>query len=1120
MAEIIQIKIEALTKDAQKELRKFVKSTNARFDGISKNSKSVATDVQKISKSINNLSGSFLQLGAAFGAFVGIRATVRSFQALAGAAQEYENALIGLTAVGKTAGVSVDQMNMAVQDLASDGLVPVTDISNSLKQLLSKGFNLEESIRLFRVMKDAASFNRQAIFTLGEAIVSTSEGIKNDNSIKTDNVGITRNISLMHKDFAKQLGKTIGQLTEAEKRQAILNGFTKEGLRFTGNAVALTQTYSGAISKLSFAFNKFTVFLGKFITESPQVKAIIDTIAASLNLLTKGLSANSKSLREDFKSGVIAFVNAGGIAITFIDVFARSLKSIPLVGKLAFLTLKEVTTRPIIEIARGALFAVDLIIKSFKAIPPIIIGAFQGILAASIVPFVKIEEAISNLLIKTGRIKEPLNFFTKQFMTLGQNASETGDAVKKVFTSESGINKFIGRIDQLNGTFKDNAKEVLNTGKQIKKVFSDRTDLENTAEGFARLSDKISELGNKKDLSSITKDIKAIKGELSATAQESERLRQERAKSNKTLLDTLAKQLEASAGTELEVARRTEASRQKIISDGLMFGQISREKAAQLRIQLAQKTAEEERKAIVAATKDPIGFAINTASFKTAIKGIGVQFQNLFARGIGGIKGGSLKSFSKGIGKSLSKVKGKDIATFGLGIANSVAQGAKGATKLISGIAAASLGPFGQAAGPLLEVFAQGPEETRKMVKAFADAIPEITQNIVESAPVFVEEFVNQLPRIIDGLVEKIPTLINGLIAATPRLTTEIAKSLAFKVPLELLRSLPEIIEALAVGIAKELPNALINQKKEIGIAIFKGFTEGFKDIGNFFKKIFKFDGKGKGPVEKFLNFDFPFIKFASGGFIPGNPVFKGDSEKNDTVPALLSPGEVVVPRTAVSGGPGKVVQFLKDIGVPGFGFGKFIKRVTRSATETVKKAAAPTLGDVLGTSSPLGRIAGPLFDKLVQFAGKIGLPTGVFEAVQSLRTFGSDIKLTDVVKDPIGAIKGATRNIANKFQDQFRGMMKIPGLENGGLIPSGFPNDTFVAGLSSGENVVSQDLNRKLDSFIDNASQTQEVNQALLLNLVDLVRSPQVVNSEVRLDNETFANIILNLSRDNQRLA
>lgn len=37
------------------------------------------------------------------------------------------------------------------------------------------------------------------------------------------------------------------------------------------------------------------------------------------------------------------------------------------------------------------------------------------------------------------------------------------------------------------------------------------------------------------------------------------------------------------------------------------------------------------------------------------------------------------------------------------------------------------------------------------------------------------------------------------------------------------------------------------------------------------------------------------------GGEVPGRPVVSGDSQKNDTVPTMLSPGEIVIPRSAAS---------------------------------------------------------------------------------------------------------------------------------------------------------------------------------------------------------------------------
>lgn len=49
------------------------------------------------------------------------------------------------------------------------------------------------------------------------------------------------------------------------------------------------------------------------------------------------------------------------------------------------------------------------------------------------------------------------------------------------------------------------------------------------------------------------------------------------------------------------------------------------------------------------------------------------------------------------------------------------------------------------------------------------------------------------------------------------------------------------------------------------------------------------------------------------GGNVPGHPVVPGDSVKNDRIHALLSPGEVVIPRT-ISHNPDRVKQFVTGL--------------------------------------------------------------------------------------------------------------------------------------------------------------------------------------------------------------
>jgi hypothetical protein len=72
-----------------------------------------------------------------------------------------------------------------------------------------------------------------------------------------------------------------------------------------------------------------------------------------------------------------------------------------------------------------------------------------------------------------------------------------------------------------------------------------------------------------------------------------------------------------------------------------------------------------------------------------------------------------------------------------------------------------------------------------------------------------------------------------------------------------------------------------------------------------------------------------PMQKMSGGGVIPGKALVKGDSPLNDVKPTLLSPGEVVVPRTVVKKGPKAIASFadalLKSKQPDDSGYGKVL---------------------------------------------------------------------------------------------------------------------------------------------------------------------------------------------------
>lgn len=111
--------------------------------------------------------------------------------------------------------------------------------------------------------------------------------------------------------------------------------------------------------------------------------------------------------------------------------------------------------------------------------------------------------------------------------------------------------------------------------------------------------------------------------------------------------------------------------------------------------------------------------------------------------------------------------------------------------------------------------------------------------------------------------------------------------------------------------------------------------------------------GAGKGSFSTFAdeykkawaqpNFtpDTHFIPFKSGGQVPGVASVPGDSQTNDTVPAMLSPGEIVIPRSRASD-PEMAKEFIdhimsrKKAKEPGQGYSKVLE-AHRAMTAAIK---------------------------------------------------------------------------------------------------------------------------------------------------------------------------------------
>ena len=135
------------------------------------------------------------------------------------------------------------------------------------------------------VFKNTAAFGRQSSYSMGEAIQSAAEGLKNENSVLVDNVGVTKNVAKMWDEYAKSIGTTANNLTLAQKRQAEVNGIIEESKFQMGDAKAYTETYAGRMAQLNSAFVNLKTAVGNVV--APIAQMFIPVLTMAFNAVTR-----------------------------------------------------------------------------------------------------------------------------------------------------------------------------------------------------------------------------------------------------------------------------------------------------------------------------------------------------------------------------------------------------------------------------------------------------------------------------------------------------------------------------------------------------------------------------------------------------------------------------------------------------------------------------------------------------------------------------------------------------------------------------------------------------------------------------------------------------------------
>lgn len=171
-----------------------------------------------------------------------------------------------------------------------------------------------------------------------------------ENSVLSNAVGVEKNIAKMHEEYASKIGKSTDALTQAEKVQAVYNGYMEEAKDFIGSAKEMSESYQGIQSQL----NATNLELSRTVGES-MIPVL--TQYSSLQLtITKGL-IEFISNHKGATSGIVTFTTTLLAAIVALTTAKKAYVAYTTAAKAADMSTKVFTaslmTNPITLIAVG-----------------------------------------------------------------------------------------------------------------------------------------------------------------------------------------------------------------------------------------------------------------------------------------------------------------------------------------------------------------------------------------------------------------------------------------------------------------------------------------------------------------------------------------------------------------------------------------------------------------------------------------------------------------------------------------------------------------------------------------------------------------------------------------------
>lgn len=128
---------------------------------------------EQVKSSNSQLDASFITLSAT--AVISLKQIVSAVEEGVNKYDSYINSMNALKKTAKSTNNSMAEIKDSIEDVNKLKLMDDSDVTASTKNLLTYGFTVKQTSDILKVLQDAAVGNRQANYTLSEAVRVTTE---------------------------------------------------------------------------------------------------------------------------------------------------------------------------------------------------------------------------------------------------------------------------------------------------------------------------------------------------------------------------------------------------------------------------------------------------------------------------------------------------------------------------------------------------------------------------------------------------------------------------------------------------------------------------------------------------------------------------------------------------------------------------------------------------------------------------------------------------------------------------------------------------------------------------------------------------------------------------------